>query len=59
MGASPNLGLPVAWLLEREGCQVTTINMSAGRYISIYTILNLIKPGAVIMDAGISFDESG
>lgn len=76
IGSSANLGLPVAVLLEREGAQVTTININAGvdrmrlllkraniivstAGISGLVQPNMVKAGAVIVDAGISFDRNG
>lgn len=75
IGSSLNLGWPVACLLEREGCQVTVINVDGSAHIADHTSVadivvcavgkpdlitdDMVKPGAILVDAGISVDEEG
>ncbi|CAM9788718.1 unnamed protein product [Chrysoparadoxa australica] len=75
VGTSSNLGLPTACLLEREGCQVTTVNINAGSklrhflkeadiVVSTAGVGHMIQPdmlkdGVVVVDAGVSFDKQG
>lgn len=75
IGSSLNLGWPVACLLEREGCQVTVVNVNGSSNIADHTATadiivsavgkanlitdEMVKPGAIVVDAGISVDEEG
>ena len=69
IGTSPNLGLPVASLLTNEGCSVQSVNLQSTQVLGtslkhadiIVAAANManvvkpdmVKPGAVIIDAGI------
>ena len=75
LGSSANLGWPVACLLEREGCQVTVLNIDGSSNLKMFVpsadiivsavgecnviTEDMVKPGAVVIDAGISFDNDG
>lgn len=75
VGSSANLGFPVACLLERQGCRVTIVNVHGASKMKYHTSSadivvsavgkpnliteDMVKPGAILVDAGISFDKNG
>jgi putative two-component system hydrogenase maturation factor HypX/HoxX len=74
IGTSSNLGLPVACLLSREGCQTTMVEINAEELTGHLKDADIVvsgvgspglisrealKDGAVVVDVGISFNADG